>query len=486
MRWGLVGRRFTGALKNMGSERKTMGRIARRNHRSAIRRAWLLCLLLALPAFLSIAVFTYKQQIAYGPALLLLGCLLLYLLLIAAALMEGIVRPLQTLSNVVSSLREGDYSFRARGAGSLDALGELAGEINALADLLQRQRVRSLEATALLARILEVMHAPLFAFDRNDLLQLVNHAGVQLLGRTHARCFGRSAAELGLAELLDSSDQTIHTFGTKSTRWLLRKATFRQDGAPHTLLLLADVSLPLQEEEQTAWKRLIRVLGHELSNSLAPIKSIAGSLLMRMDGLSGEGTVLRDFRRGLGVVEGRADSLHRFVQSYRQLAQLPPPQLRPISLGPLLERVVLLEQRLTVQLDAGPPAILYADPDQLEQMLINLLANAVDSTLANGSEKVRVSWRIEGLRPNGFSVEGVSREIPSVALEIEDTGMGIANVDNLFVPFYTTKPAGSGVGLTLAQQIARAHGGEIRLLNREDVSGARATIRLPLTPTPLG
>ncbi|HMD78165.1 MAG TPA: ATP-binding protein, partial [Terracidiphilus sp.] len=218
---------------------------------------------------------------------------------------------------------------------------------------------------------------------------------------------------------------------------------------------------------QIAWKRLVRVLGHELSNSLAPIKSIAGSLLMRVETLTGDEAALHDFRRGLGVVESRADSLHRFVQSYRLLAQLPPPKLRPVAIAPLLDRVVLLEQRLHVQLDPGPAATLNADPDQLEQMFINLLANAVDASLANGAQPVRVSWQLADA---------------AVLVSIEDRGLGIANADNLFVPFYTTKPAGSGVGLALAQQIARAHGGEIRLCNREDGPGARATIRLPVTP----
>jgi two-component system, NtrC family, nitrogen regulation sensor histidine kinase NtrY len=443
----------------------------RRRKRSAVRRAWLYCLLLALPTLIFAGILIYRQRITFAPTMLLLACLLLYLLLIAAALIESMIRPLQTLSNVVSSLREGDYSFRARGAGMQDAFGELASEINALADLLQKQRVRSLEATALLSRILEVMHAPLFAFDRENLLQLVNNAGVKLLGLTYARCFGHSARELGLEDLLASPDQSIHSLNSAqtsstSTRWLLRKAAFRQDGVPHTLLLLADVSLPLQEEEQIAWKRLIRVLGHELSNSLAPIKSIAGSLLARVDHMAGEEATLHDFRRGLGVVESRADSLHRFVQSYRLLAQLPPPHLKRVSLGPLLERVVLLEQRLPVQFDPGPPALLDADPDQLEQMFINLLRNAVDASLANGSDPVSASWRV---------ADG------SLLVTIEDRGLGIANTDNLFVPFYTTKPAGSGVGLALAQQIARAHGGEIRLVNREDGDGARATIRLPLS-----
>ena len=450
----------------MGSEKH-----ARRRRRSAIRRAWLYCLLLTLPALVFAALLLYQHPIDLAPALLIAGCLLLYLVLMAAALIEGMVRPLQTLSNVVSSLREGDYSFRARGAGSQDAFGELAAEVNALADLLQKQRVRSLEATALLARILEVMHAPLFSFDRENLLQLVNNAGVKLLGLTYARSFGHTARELGLEDLLAAPDQSIHTFGSKPTRWLLRKAVFRQDGVPHTLLLLADVSLPLQEEEQIAWKRLIRVLGHELSNSLAPIKSIAGSLLARVDNMEGDDAVLHDFRRGLGVVESRADALHRFVQSYRLLAQLPPPHLKPVQLGPLLERVVhlqrgnLSDQSLLIQLEPGPAAILHADPDQLEQMFINLLANAVDASLANGSQPVRASWTLAD---------------SSLLVTIEDRGLGIANTENLFVPFYTTKPAGSGVGLALAQQIARAHGGEIRLQNRDDGDGARATIRLPI------
>ncbi len=440
-------------------------RRVRRRRASAVRRAWLYCLFLALPTLIFVGILLYQHDVSLAPAILAVSCLVIYLLFITASMIESLVRPLQTLSNVVSSLREADYSFRARGAGTQDALGELAAEINALADLLQRQRVRSLEATALLARILEVMHSPIYAFDRENVLQLVNEAGVQLLGIPHSRAFGRTARDLGLENLLAAPDQSIHSFGTKPNRWLLRKAAFRQDGAPHTLLLLADVSQPLREEEQAAWKRLIRVLGHELSNSLAPIKSIAGSLLARADRIEGDDDTVRDFRRGLGVVESRADSLHRFVQSYRILAQLPPPHLKNVPLAPLIERVALLDQRVPIQLQPGPLATLNADPDQLEQMLINLLKNAVDASLANGSDPVRIGWQLAE---------------SAVEISIEDNGLGIANSENLFVPFYTTKPTGSGVGLALAQQIARAHGGEIRLVNREDSEGARATVRLPL------
>jgi nitrogen fixation/metabolism regulation signal transduction histidine kinase len=440
-------------------------RESRLRSRSAIRRAWLHCSLLGLPALIFTGIFVYRQQLSWSAALIIAAVVLLYLALTASVLMEGIVRPLQTLSNVIASLREGDYSFRARGAAARDELGELSAEVNALADLLQKQRVRSLEATALLARMLEVMHTPLFAFNRDNRLQLVNDAGLRLIGLPHSRAFGMPAQQLGLYDLLHADDQTTHSFGSESARWLLRKAVFRQDGAPHTLLLLTDVSEPLREEEQIAWKRLIRVLGHELSNSLAPIKSIAGSLRARTHSLSGDEAVLNDFRRGLNVVESRADALHRFVQSYRRLAQLPPPRFQTVDVATLLERIVLLEQRLPIHVNPGPATILQADPDQLEQMLINLIANAVDASIANGSEPVRVSWHAAG---------------SNVVFLIEDRGLGIANTDNLFVPFYTTKEKGSGVGLALAQQIARAHGGEIQLANREDTSGARATVRLPM------
>jgi two-component system nitrogen regulation sensor histidine kinase NtrY len=438
---------------------------SRRHRHSAIHRVWWYCLLLTFPGLLILAALVLDKRMGVSPALLLAVFLLIYFALVAGSLVDTIIRPLQTLSNVLASLREGDTSFRARGAGAQDAVSELAAEVNALADLLQKQRVHSLESAALVTRMFEVIHTPLFAFDRENTLQLVNHVGLKLLGMSYSRCIGRSARELGLDELLAANDHTIHAFGSAPARWLLRRTVFRQDGAPHTLLLLADVSLPLREEEQAAWKRLIRVLGHELSNSLAPIKSIAGSLLARVDGLPE--VLQHDFRRGLSVVEARADALHRFVQSYRRLAQLPPPQLRVVPLAPLLERVVLLEQRLPVELQPGPPAVLFADQDQLEQMLINLLANAADASLANGARPVHVTWRSDG---------------ENVEIVIEDRGMGIANPENLFVPFYTTKASGSGIGLPLAQQIARAHGGEIGIENRQDGDGARAMVRLPLTP----
>ncbi len=434
--------------------------------RSVTQRVMAHGLLLVLPGMAAGTAYVVRNHPPVVPVVVVAILSALYLLLVLLSLAETMTRPVQTLSNVLAALREGDYSFRARGAGAADAFGELAREINSLADLLQRQRVHSLEATALLAQMLAVMHAPLFTFDRSRTLQMTNDAGAQLLGRAATRCYGRTAEELHLGALLDAADRSLHSFGPGANRWLLRRTQFRQEGAPHTLLLLADVSQPLQEEEKHAWRRLVRVLGHEISNSLAPIKSIAGSLKRRLERMGGEEAEQADFARGLAVIEGRAESLHRFIQSYRVLAQLPAPRRRMVGVAELVARAALLEQRVPVRVMDGPEMRVEADPDQLEQMLINLLANAAEASLGDGAEAVTMSWRTEAA---------------NLVMEIRDQGCGIANPANLFVPFYTTKPDGSGIGLALAQQIARAHGGEVTLANREDRKGAVATVRLPLT-----
>jgi len=385
----------------------------------------------------------------------------------ALAVRERVVFPLQTLSNLLGALREGDFSVRGRSPRPDDALGEVMREVNTLGSTLREQRLGAMEATTLLRTVMREIAVAIFAFDEHQRLRLVNRAGERLLAAPAERLLGQTAVELEMEACLDGPHETTMqtVFPGGAGRWGVRRTRIREHGLPLELVVISDLTQALSQQELQAWQRLVRVLGHELNNSLAPIKSIAGSLYARVDQMTGDDATVKDFRRGLGVVESRADSLHRFVQSYRLLAQLPPPHFKSVQLGPLLERVVLLEQRLRVHLDTGPPVVIDADPDQLEQMFINLLRNAVDASLANGSDAVRAVWRIVDT---------------TAVVSIEDRGAGIANTENLFVPFYTTKPMGSGVGLALAQQIARAHGGEIRLLNRDDGDGARATIRLPV------
>jgi two-component system nitrogen regulation sensor histidine kinase NtrY len=446
------------------------------------RRIGLFSLLVALPAMVVSAVLIWLQSWSAESKWGLLFAELFVWWLLAMLLQEQSTRPLQTLANVIAALREEDYSFRARGAATDDVLGELSLEVNALADLLSDQRIRAIEATALLRRVVEEIDAPLFTFDPDQVLRLVNSAAERLLQQPSVRLLGRTAEEIGLAGCLVAESETLVPlpFQSPNARWLVRRSSFRQRGVPHSLIVLSDVSRALREEERSAWQRLIRVLGHELNNSLTPIKSIAGSLSTQIASAVPDSGQRQDFERGLAIIETRADALNRFLQAYRQLAQMPLPVFRKTSLTPLVERVAGLETRLHVQVVPGPATELEVDSDQLEQMLINLVRNAVEAAL-------------EPSHPTASSGDAgetfVSAADPLVVirwdasekdliLTIDDNGPGLLNPSNAFVPFYTTKPAGSGIGLVLSRQIAEAHGGSIELVNRAE-KGCRARVTLP-------
>ena len=444
------------------------------------RRVTRLSILLAAPGLLISGILIWIQPWSVQSKLILIGAQLLASLLIGAGLHDHVVRPLQTLSNVVGALRDEDYSFRARLAVPNDALGELSLEVNALADLLAKHRTGAIEATALLQRVVEEVDIPIFAFDPAGSLRLVNSAGVKLLHQPPPKLIGKTASDLHLEKCLFCENESLVElhFGIEA-RWFIRRSSFRQQGIPHTLVILSDVSRALREEERRAWQRLIRVLGHELNNSLAPIKSIAGSLNARLAASGISEQEQQDFERGLNIIESRAASLNRFLQGYRQLAQMPPPSLQKCSVSLIAKRVAGLETRVPVALTPGPEVSFLADPDQLEQMFINLLRNAAEAVLemehvgsnSNGSkdsraeQNVELSWKVIG---------------DDLAIAIEDNGAGLMNPSNAFVPFYTTKPTGSGIGLVLARQIAEAHGGSLELQNRTDRRGCLVRITLPL------
>jgi two-component system nitrogen regulation sensor histidine kinase NtrY len=446
------------------------------------RRISLFALLVALPGMLVGGILIWLQSWTLESKCALLFAELFVWWLLAMALQEQTSRPLQTLSNVISALREEDYSFRARGAAADDVLGELSIEVNALADLLADQRIQSIEATALLRRVVEEIDAPLFTFDPDQILRLVNSAGERLLQQPPVRLLGRTADEIGLAACLAAENETIVPlqFHTPNARWMVRRSSFRQKGVPHSLVVLSDVSRALREEERSAWQRLIRVLGHELNNSLTPIKSIAGSLSSQTANAVPDAGQRQDFERGLAIIETRADNLNRFLQAYRQLAQMPPPVFRKTALAPIVERVAGLETRSPVQVAQGPSAEVEVDPDQLEQMLINLVRNAVEAALEPRPSTPSNDSRAATAPPEDPHVVirwDISEK--DLILSVEDNGPGLMNPSNAFVPFYTTKPAGSGIGLVLSRQIAEAHGGSIELLNRTGQKGCQARVVLP-------
>lgn len=383
----------------------------------------------------------------------------------ALAARNRLIRPLQTLSNLLSALHEGDFSIRLRGSKRGDALDDVFREANTLSDTLHAQRLGAVEATALLRTVMAEIDVAVFTFDDETRLRLVNRAGEQLLASLPESLLGRTAAEIGLAGFLEGAPhRTVErAFPGGTGRWGIRSSTFREDGRPHRLLVIEDLTRALREEELQAWKRLVRVLGHELNNSLAPIRSIAGSLAKLVDRDPLADDWREDTLRGLNVIESRSESLTRFLESYARLAKLPPPRIGIVDVGPWIRRVALLESRAPIEVAAGPELRVPGDGDQLEQLLINLVANAAEASAESGG-RVDLSWRVQG---------------PWLEVSVRDEGAGIANPANLFVPFFTTKPRGSGIGLVLCRQIAEGHGGGLTLENRLDRAGAEATLRIP-------
>jgi len=403
----------------------------------------------------------YTAKVQWTLTLLIVGCAFGFIL----SVREHVVRPLQTMTNLLAALREGDYSIRARGARLDDALGEVLLEINALGETLRTQRLGAFEATALLRTIMAEIDVSVFTFDPDRRLRLVNRAGENLLGLPIDKLLGRRASDLNLNVVLEADQDAplTLTFPGGAGRWGVRRSSFRERGLPHELVVLTDLSKTLREEERNAWQRIVRVLGHEMNNSLAPIKSIAGSLETLLRRQPPPPDWQDDARSGLNVIASRAESLSRFMQAYARLARLPAPQKERVNLEELVRRIANLETRLAVKVTRGGDIAIRADAAQLEQLLINVLRNAVDASLET----------------NGGVVIGWRELSECVEVYVQDEGHGIMNPTNLFVPFFTTKPGGSGIGLTLSRQIAEAHGGSLTLMNRKGRTGCEALLRLP-------
>jgi two-component system, NtrC family, nitrogen regulation sensor histidine kinase NtrY len=384
---------------------------------------------------------------------------------LAYALRSYVIHPLRTIANLAAALRVGDFSVRARGATTNDALGFALFELNRLGAILHDQRLSALDASALARAVMREIDVAVFEFDDEDILRLINRAGERLIGIPSERAIGRTAEALGLAEsLVGEPDRAFEgEFVPGENRWQLRRTTFRQGGRPHRLVVLTDLSRALRGEERAAWQRLLRVLGHEINNSLAPIQSLAATLREHVKRSPRADDWEQDLDRGLEVIGGRSASLARFMASYTLLARMPAPTRTHVDVAEWIHRVVHMESRVRIGIEPGSQVAIDADADQLDQLLINLVRNAADASLETG----------------GGVVVGWSTNQSFVDIWIRDEGFGLPDTANLFVPFFTTKPGGSGIGLVLSRQIAEGHGGALMLENRSDGQGCIARLRLP-------
>jgi len=432
-------------------------------------RLFLIVLLSGLPALVT-ALFLLREKIDRPLWLWLTGAALTAFLVAGAFFLRWLlVYRLRTAMNLATALRQGDLSFRARRSLRDGAYGSMICELNALADALREQRLDDMEAVALLRNVLGEIDVAVFAFDADDRLRMLNGAAERLLGMTSDAALGLEASALGLDETLDGDPERILSLDLPGAdgRWELRRGGYRHLGRPRRLVILANVSRALRAEELAAWKRLIRVMSHELNNSLAPIRSLAGSLGKLVDDQSQPEGWREDMQTGLRIIAARAEALNRFVGAYATLAKLPAPRPAEVEIEPLVRRVAELESRQPVDVKEGPAVAINADRDQLEQLLINVVKNGVDACL-EGEGAIEIGWAVEEGR---------------LVLTVRDEGPGLSDTANLFVPFYSTRPEGTGIGLVLCRQIAEAHGGSITLENRSDRSGCEARVVLPLEPS---
>ncbi|MEH6384834.1 MAG: ATP-binding protein [Colwellia sp.] len=386
-------------------------------------------------------------------------------------LQRRILFALRSISNALMSLAESDYSIRLGLCERGQILDEVVRSVNRLRDLLHAERTGAAETGALFARVVEKVDVALFAFDPNGNLCMVNERGLLLLNRSRKEVLDKSAQMLGLAACLASSDNKVLRLNLagSASNWLIKKAQYREFGAPRELVIMSDLTAPLREKELEAWQRLVAVLRHEISNALAPIKSYSQTLGWTLRQTERHEGWEQDCIEGLAVIERQTTALNYMMQSYKNLNQLPTPVPHYFDLQLWLAEIVKQELRLPVQIFSGEPLELYGDRELLSQALVNIINNAIEAS--TNAQPPIISWQVLTRPGNNHTW---------LTLDITDFGEGVANEDNLFVPFFTTKAKGSGIGLLVCRGIIEVHGGHFNLMNKAHGQGCIARIQLPL------
>ncbi len=378
---------------------------------------------------------------------------------------------LRTVSNLIDAIREGDYSIRALASSQQNGLTSggisLIRSVNALATGLRSERLALHETLQLLSKVLASLDSAVMTFAGDGRLRFINPAGERLLAGAATNLVGTHCHALGVEELLRSSGTHVqsHAFAGGSGRWQITCTNMRSRTQAGQLLVIQPIEQALRQEEARAFGRLLRVLGHEINNSMAPIISVADTLLRLTQRPIETAEQQADLRAGLRLIEERGAALQRFIAGYAQLARLPAPQPAPTSMRVLVAHIAQLFSGTALLLESSGHVLeVWCDPDQVQQAMINLLRNAIEASAGRGPVSLR--WQ---------------RGRTHARIEISDCGEGLPPSDNLFVPFFTTKTEGSGIGLVLSRQIIEAQHGTLDLRNRSDgVTGAVAVLELPL------
>ncbi|MDP2562588.1 PAS domain-containing sensor histidine kinase [Psychrobium sp. 1_MG-2023] len=371
---------------------------------------------------------------------------------------------IRTFSNLIESMIDGDYSLRGH-AQNNQALQELLTLINELADHLAAHKVEAKESRLLLERIMQQMDAMVLATDEQGVVVMTNTSAHTILFPQLDSLDGVKLDDTSLGLEIVSAPAGVISFNQPelSGEYFLFKDDFLSSGNKHHLYMLTNAERLLMEKERQAWQSLLRVLSHEMNNSLAPIIAISQSMKKKLDQVDTE-LKAESLLTGVGIINERAASLSGFIGSYSQLSHLPEPNFSSFGLANVIERLALLFPEAELKHNIDVELIIEADKGQFEQVIINLFKNAAEAMHGQAQPLIIVDTES---RANWLHIN------------IKDTGVGLANLDNIFVPFFTTKAQGSGIGLALCRQIMFNHNGMIKLSNRAG-KGVVATLSLPI------
>ena len=450
-------------------------RPANKPRTSAIATDWrifLVVLTSIIPALGLLSYLILSDQLNTTIAVALLVFCLLWVLIVASSVREKVIHHIRTMSNLIEAIRAEDYSLKSSRTREPGEIAELYQQINALNSKLKTARQSETELQNLLETVVNQINVAIIACDSDGYISLANRLACKLLNKKAEFLINVALSDTALNEIpLDKFDKNTnsqlleHRFPGAEGRWQIHQSYYRHQGKPGRILFITDLKQVLSEEEISAWQRLIRVIGHEVNNSLTPITSICQTL-EKLLSLPVEQRSEEDIKDGLNVITERAKGLKEFISVYARIARLPEPQKEMVEVPSLIARLKKFFASQPVTFSNPPTIKLFGDPVHLEQVLINLIKNAVEASQ-------------ESKEPVAVNVEVTEDECRFV---IVDNGVGISNIANLFVPFYTTKPQGAGIGLTLCRQIAAKHNGQVSLENRQDKQGAIAVLTLPLTP----
>lgn len=433
-----------------------------------------------IPTLICVA-FLLTSELSIYLSILLFFILLITVGFTAFAIRQLVIFQLRTSTNLVEAMIAGDYSLRANNRDIEGALADFNDLLNGLADHLTEQSLVTREQQILLGKITSQIDVAIVAVDHKKTISLMNPAAEALFRQRFDELEGWPAKSLGLHKVVDEASgsdmRKVTEFEVNRTKRkvYVRTDTYLVSGKQQILIFITDIQNLLRDEERQAWQKLLRVLSHEINNSLTPIASISETLHQVIADKASEEdratSLFGTLQEGLEVISERAHSLNHFIQDYRQLTHLPKPNRSMVEASVFFQKIAQLFESSTLVIPEKKQT-LFADSEQLQQAFVNLIKNAEEANLSTDTlhSQVRLNW---------FVLSNM------VYIEVIDNGTGINNEDNIFVPFYTTKKQGSGIGLTLSRQIALNHGGDLMLENNPasvsgEIQGAKATFILPI------